>query len=97
MSEENKTVKLKDEELEKVSGGNRIEPVDGVYHFTKNTYFFEDLGFSYVKQYRIKEDKDATINETVLCYWSIYCDGRPVDHKDNDNVSVATLIGLEIY
>ena len=84
-------VELKDTELGKVNGGSHIEPVDGLFHFKKNMVFTTYIDTSIKGYYTVHEDKDATLEDTISCYVSIYYSERPLLHETTD-VSVAELV-----
>ena len=89
---------LTEKELEQVSGGKHIEPIDGVYHFTRGKSFVEYLDpevVTLICQYICCEDKYATIDETVYCHAEVYYGGQPMQRYDED-VSVAKLVECEI-
>lgn len=93
MSEKNE---IKEEDLNKVSGGNHIEPVDGLYCFRKGQLFIEYLNSSHRLKchYDIYEDKDATINDSILCRVRVIYDGDPLESQEK-YVSVAKLVEFE--
>ena len=96
MSKENKTVELNDEILGKVSGGLRIEPIDGIYHFRKYMEFSSREDTRIIAYYTVQEDKDATIEDTVSCYVHVMYDQDPIV-AEIQNVSVSKLITCDIF
>ena len=96
MSEEKKAVELKEEELEKVSGGLRIEPIDGIYHFRKYMGFSSREDTHIIAYYTVQEDKNATIEDTISCYVHVLYSDRPLV-SEIQNVSVSKLVTCDIF
>ena len=87
---------MKEEDLEKVSGGLHIELVDGVYHFRKYMEFSSREDTRVIAYYTVQEDKDATIEDTVSCYVHVMYDQDPIV-AEIQNVSVSKLIKCDIF
>ena len=69
MSEENKTVELKDDELEKVSGGQISPNSEGYYVFTRGDIYKQQQGVGYAcgEIYILESKTTNNMNDRISC------------------------------